>query len=323
MCCMARLIVSGVLLSLALPAEAQTMPAKNSSAHHASAHHSAAQNSSIQNSKAPSDPKQVEITADQSLDWYQDQQLYVARVNAKAVRGEMVVEADTLSAHQRDKPNTVKGENPVTSKPKKNENGTGDIDTMTADGHVRITDPRQRVTGDHAVYDLDKHVMVVTGNNLKYETDKEVVTARDSMEYWEDKKVAVARGNAVGVKGDRHVEGDVLTSEFRDQPNGSTALWKMTADGHVTIITKGDVSRGDSAVYDASREIAILRGNVRITRADGTQLTGDVGEVDFTTNQSRLMNDGTHRVRALLGTKSTSKSSSATPSAASPEGANP
>ena len=29
-----------------------------------------------------------------------------------------------------------------------NANGSGDIDKMTAEGNVRITDPRQRVTGD-------------------------------------------------------------------------------------------------------------------------------------------------------------------------------
>ncbi len=34
----------------------------------------------------------------------------------------------------------------------------------------------------------------------------------------------------------------------------------MTADGHVTVITKSDVSRGDKAVYDVSRDIAIITG---------------------------------------------------------------
>ncbi len=173
---------------------------------------------------------------------------------------------------------------------------------------MRITDPRERITGEHAIDDLDKHVAVVTGNNLKYETEKETVTAKDSLEYWEEKKIAVARGHAVAISGDRHVESDVLTAEFRDAPNGGEQqLWKMTCDGHVTVITKGDVSRGDRAVYDVARDIAILTGHVRITRTDGTQLTGDVGEVDFKTNQSRLLNEGHGRVRALLTSKTTGK----------------
>jgi lipopolysaccharide export system protein LptA len=120
------------------------------------------------------------------------------------------------------------------------------------------------------------------------------------MEYWEDKKIAVARGDAVAIRGDRHVEGDVLTAEFRDLPNGKSQLHIMTAEGHVVVITANDVSRGNHAVYDINRNIAVITGNVRITRADGTQLTGDVGEVDFAANQSRLLNEGKGRVRALL-----------------------
>lgn len=252
--------------------------------------------------------KPVDVSADDSLEWYQDQQLYIARGNAKAIRGDMVVDADTLMAHERDKPpaGTPKVKDKTADK-----NGSGDIDKMTADGHVRITDPKQRVTGDHAIYDLDQHIMVVTGNNLRYETEKEVVTAKDSLEYYEDKKIAVARGNAVADKGERHVTGDLLTAEFRDEPNGEQQLWKMTAVGHVTVITKGNVSKGDRAVYDIARDIAILTGNVRVTRTDGTQLTGDVGEVDFKSNQSRLLNEGHGRVRALLTSKTAPKGAAA------------
>jgi lipopolysaccharide export system protein LptA len=252
-------------------------------------------------------PQQIEITADQSLEWYQDKSMYVARGNAKAVRGDMTVTADLLSAHQREAPKTTDGKKPVKSPDAKKSESGGDIDKMTADGHVIILKPNARVTGDHAVNDTDQHVMVLTGDNLRYETDKQVVTARDSLEYWDERKVAVARGHAVAVKGDRHVEGDVLTAEFRPGPNnGPDQLSKMTAQGNVTVITKSDITRGDKAVYDAARDIAIISGHVRITRADGMQLTGDVGESDFASNQSRLMNDGSGRVRALLPAKSTS-----------------
>jgi len=258
-------------------------------------------------------PKNIDVSADQTLEWYQDQQLYVARGNAKAIRGDMVIEADTLTAHQRDKQKGVKTSKATDAQG--NATGSGDIDKMVADGNVRITDPKQRVTGDHAVDDVDQHVMIVTGKNLKYETEKEIVTAKDSLEYYDDKKIAVARGKAVADKGDRHVEGDVLTAEFRDMPDGSQELWKMTALGHVTVITKGDVSRGDEAVYDTDRDVAVMKGNVKITRVDGTQLSGDVGEVDFKTNQSRLLNEGKGRVRALLASKTSPGNTTTTTSA--------
>ena len=256
--------------------------------------------------------QQVEVTADKSLEWYQDKNIYVARGNAKAVRGDLTVTADLLTAHQRDKAKDGDGKKATSASEKSGEkksDDAGDIDRMTAEGNVVILKPNTRITGDRAVDDNDKHVVVVTGNNLRYESDQQVVTAKDSLEYWDESKIAVARGHAVAVKGDRHIAGDVLTAEFRDQPNGSSQLYKMTAIGNVTVITKSDVTKGDKGVYDAARDIAIISGHVRITRGDGTELTGDVGESDFAANQSRLMNEGSGRVRALLPAKSTSKES--------------
>jgi len=270
-----------------------------------------AKHATSDNANAPAPPQQVEVTADKTLEWYQDQGIYVARGNAKAVRGDLTVTADTLTAHQREKPKTADGQKPVKTPSDKKTDEAGDLDKMTAEGNVVILKPNTRITGDRAVDDIDGHVIVVTGNNLRYETDKQVVTARDSLEYWDETKIAVARGHAIAVKGDRHVEGDVLTAEFRDQPNGSSQLYKMTALGNVTVITKSDVTRGDKAVYDAAGDVAIVTGHVRITRADGTVLTGDVGESDFASNQSRLMNDGSGRVRALLPAKSGPKAASA------------
>src|SRR5580658_8510799 len=108
---------------------------------------------------ATSSGSHIEVTADQSLEWYQDQRLYVARGNAKAVRGDMTVDADLLTAHEREAP-------------------------------AKPGSAKANIYGDHGVYDLVKHVTYLTGNNLKYETAEEVVTSRDSLEYWEDTKIA-------------------------------------------------------------------------------------------------------------------------------------
>ena len=247
---------------------------------------------------------EIEVTADESLEWYQGKHLYVARGNAKAVRGTMTVEADILTAHERKKP-AEGAPAPTPSEADKDKTPSqpsqqgGNIDQLTAEGHVHITDPRQQVFGDRAVYDFDKKVAVVTGDNLKYVTEKDVVTAKDSLEYYEDKNMAVARGNAKALHDKRHVEGDVLTAHFTQTPAGQTEMSDMTAEGHVTVITDNDVSRGDHAVYDVKRNAAVLTGHVRVTRGE-TQLSGDRAEVDFSKGESRLMNQGSGRVRALL-----------------------
>jgi len=249
--------------------------------------------------KGASDSSPVEVTADKSLEWYQDQSIYVARGNAKAVSGELTVTADLLTAHKREKP--------LKSKDKKQQKSSGDIDRLTAEGNVIILKSNAKITGDRAIDDIDKHVVVVTGDKLRYETANQVVTAHESLEYWDETKIAVARGRAVAIKGERRITGDVLTAEFRNQPNGKDQLYKMTAVGNVTVVTKTDIVRGDKGVYDAARDIAIITGHVRITRPDGTELTGDVGESDFASNQSRLLNEGSGRVRALLPARASSK----------------
>ncbi len=241
----------------------------------------------------------IDISAEQSLEWYQETQLYVARGKAKAVRGDMVVEADLLTAHQRDA-KAAPGE--AKTKTDKTAQGTGNIDQMTAEGNVHIYDPRQQAFGERAVYDPDQRTFKMTGANLKYLTEKDIVTARDSLEYFEDRNLAVAKGRAIGEHQGSRVEADILSAQFSQTPTGQKEMTQLLANGNVLITTKdGGLSRGDNAVYDVKKNVAVLTKNVRITRGQ-TQLAGDKAEVDFATGQSRLINSGSGRVRALLPT---------------------
>jgi lipopolysaccharide export system protein LptA len=295
----------------------------------------------------------IDVTADQSLEWYQTQRLYVARGNAKAIRGDVTIEADILTAHARETDANKAGaakegdgkegdeamKQPVAQEtaPKKDEKteagqgsggpGGGSIDRLMAEGNVHIIDPKQQVWGDHAVYDFDQHVAKVTGAHLKYMTAKgDVVTARDSMEYYDDQDIAVARGKAKAVRADgKQIDGDVLTAHFETSPQGEKEMSVMTAENNVVVHTtnssarnaQGDIARGDHAVYDVKKNVAVLTGHVRITRQD-TQLAGDKAIVDFTTNESRLVNTGSGRVRALIPSQSADAGSAATQKTAAP-----
>ena len=267
---------------------------------------------------APPKDETIDVTADQSLEWYQDQQLYVARGNAKAVRGATSVEADVLTAHARDKDaEPQKQGTPTTAASPQ----AGGIDKLTAEGHVHITNPREQIFGEHGTYDMDTKTAKVTGEGLKYATESDVVTAKDSLEYYENEGIAVARGHAVAVHEKRHIEGDVLTAYFSPTtPNAKTGkpdktdsdapkeMSHMTAEGNVLVVTETDISRGDHATYDNNLNTAILTGHVRITR-EGTQLTGDRAIVNFDTGESRLLNDGNGRVHALLTPKASTEKS--------------
>jgi lipopolysaccharide export system protein LptA len=143
----------------------------------------------------------LSIQADSGVEWQQDQHLYIARGNAVATRGTSEVHADTLIAHYREAKGTSS-----------NTGGNTEIYRVEAEGHVTMKRDAQTVVGDRAVYDVDQQIAVVTGKGLKMTTATDVVTARDSLEWYDQKQVAVARGDAVALRTGKTVKGDILTA---------------------------------------------------------------------------------------------------------------
>ncbi|MGH7030968.1 MAG: LptA/OstA family protein [Stellaceae bacterium] len=156
------------------------------------------------------DTSPIDITADAGIEWQQQAQVYVARGHAVAKRGTTEVDADTLTAHYRP------------SKSKTAEGGN-EVYRLDADGHVVIRGPNQTVVGDQAVYDIDRQLAIITGKALRLTTPTDVVTARDSLEWYDDKQIAVARGNAIAVRGDKHIRADVLTAHMTKAPPPAAA----------------------------------------------------------------------------------------------------
>ncbi len=222
---------------------------------------------------------------------------------------------------------------------------TDDTDTagtevyrLRAEGNVQIFTTTDHAQGDVAVYDIDQAVLVMTGHDLKLTTPNDILTARDTMEYWPQKHMAVARGNAVVVTRDaRRIAADVLIAYTADtgarssggQASGGQAsgggakppakpattnspgqasgddlassgkLEKVEAFGHVSVRTPTDTATGERAVYVPDSGIARLAGNVRITRGQN-QLNGQEAEVDMKTGIARLLRGETERVSGLV-----------------------
>ena len=76
-------------------------------------------------------------------------------------------------------------------------------------------------------YRLVQAVLVVTGKNLRMVTPRDQVTARDSLEWYDRKQLGVARGNALAVRDDRRVRGDILTSTMLKAANGPAHISRI------------------------------------------------------------------------------------------------
>jgi lipopolysaccharide export system protein LptA len=258
----------------------------------------------------------IEVTARDGMEWHQNEQLVIARGAARAVRGGVTIDSDLLLARYR-----PRGGAPAEARPpSEGPGGASEIWRLEAEGNVVITTATDRAEGDRAIYDLDQTVMVLTGPNLRLTSPDNVLTARDSVEYWPQRRMAVARGDAVVVtKDDRRVRADVLVAYFKEAPTEGTAaqrpqaappaaagspgsgsnLEKVEAYGRVEIRTAEEVVRGDTGVYTPPNGLARLQGNVTIVRGDNT-LTGCEAIVNMQTGISQLVSCPGAPVRGII-----------------------
>ena len=280
----------------------------------------------------------VEVTAADGMEWRQNEQMVIARGDARAVRGDVTVTADRLIARYRRKAGSVA--TPPAAGPAQAAAPQGAVDTgnneiyrLEAEGNVHIFTATDRAVGDRAVYDIDKAVLVMTGRDMMITTPQQVLTARDAMEYWTQQHMAIGRGAAsVTTTDGRKLSGDTIvgyTSEGAPSaprpanatrgaatPGTATAtpvaakppadplaasgkLQKVEAYGNVEVRTATEIVHGDRGIYVPDTQIARLLGHVRVTRGQN-QLDGDEALVNMRTGVSDLTRSPGRRVQGLV-----------------------
>lgn len=234
----------------------------------------------------------LEIYADQGLELAQDAKTVIGRVNAKAIRGRVTVNGDVLTAHYREKA-AVPGQPaapsppPKTNQDDKQAGGSNEVWRVEAEGHVSIATPTQAAYGDHADYNIDDAVVVLTGKDLKLLTPTDIVTAKDSLEYWEHRQQAVARGNAVAVRAEKRIQADILVADFAQNADKQMAMRRAHGYNHVILTTPREVVTGDRADYNVETGIVTVTGSVKITREEN-QLDGGYAVVNLNTGIDKI-----------------------------------
>ncbi|MCR6629901.1 MAG: hypothetical protein NVV74_07525 [Magnetospirillum sp.] len=235
---------------------------------------------------AQGNDSEIQVYADNGIEWISEATRVVARGNAKAIRGTVTVTADTLTAYYREGP---KG---------------NEIWRLDADGNVTITTPTETATGYKGTYDLDKAIFVLRGTPAKLVTPTDTVTANETLEYWERERMAVARGDAFATNQDKSIKADVLTAHFRDKgaapaagkppakadaagQGSSLELQRADAYGHVVLTTPKEQVTGDRGDYNLESGIATVSGSVKLVR-EGNELNGGFAHVNLNTGISKL-----------------------------------
>jgi lipopolysaccharide export system protein LptA len=155
----------------------------------------------------------IQITARDGIEWRQAEQVVIANGDAKAVRGNVTVTADRLLAWYRPKGAAAPAQPVTTGLTGATDTEGNEVYRMRAEGNVHVYTETDQAWGDQATYDLDQAVLVMTGNALKLTTPSDTLTSRDTLEYWSQKHMAVARGDAVVVTNDaRRISADTLVA---------------------------------------------------------------------------------------------------------------
>jgi len=236
----------------------------------------------------------IEITAVKSVEWLRNDKKYIARDNVIIKQGTVTIQSDLATADYRE----AKG-------------SSMQIWQLTAEGNVSILSDGNTATGDKAVYDVDKALSTLTGNNLKITSPEQTVTATDRMEYYTNTRQAKAIGHAKVVRGTDTLSADTITATFKDKNAAATPtptntpgggnLDTLEADGNVVITTPTEVLHGTHGIYHASTNTAEISGKVKIERGQNV-LEGDRAEVNLTTNVSKMFGSDKPggRVRGLF-----------------------
>ena len=213
----------------------------------------------------------IEISADNSLEWIQNKNQYVANGNVEVTQGTSKILCDRLVADYRENATSGKTE----------------IWQLAAYDNVRLINDENQAQGDQATHNIDTGLSTLIGTDLKLTMPEQTLTASERMEYNMNEGRAKAIGNAKIIRGTDSLSAQNIEAIFSEDTQGKQVLQNATATGNVIIITPDEKLTGNKAIYNAIDNTAEVTGDVIITRGPN-KLEGARAQVNLATNISQI-----------------------------------
>ena len=236
----------------------------------------------------PVHAEDIELFADDGLEWNQKDQKIIMHKNATAKTPSYELKADNIEA-------LYKGKNKKIYK-------------IFANDNVKIKSAKENISTDKMIYDIDAERVdlfsetnptVMTGN------DNKIIT-KDKIVYFKNKNYATA-DNAEIIHSDRHIFSDYIRITF-ENTDGKNQIKYVNADGNIKLIDGEEELYGDRAEYNPKNGFAIIDGNVRFKKGTEANLSGGKIVYDMNTGVAKILpKDKDSKVSGVFSTKTTSK----------------
>lgn len=113
------------------------------------------------------------------------------------------------------------------------------------------------------------------------------LTADQTLEWHKNEKMFIASGNVVVTQGDAVIRAQSLRADYRESEESSFDIYRLSAEGDVTIAAQGSAAAGDRAVYDVKSGVATMTGKDLRMSAPGQTVTAR-DRFEYDVNQGRL-----------------------------------
>jgi lipopolysaccharide export system protein LptA len=166
------------------------------------------------------------------------------------------------------------------------------INSLIAEGGVRMISPTGEITGSRATYDLNQELLTILGNHISLQSDRGSLEAHQSLTYDHKRNTATANGDVRLIREDQTLKAQEVICFFKestDMNSGKNSVLKRAvATRDVIIESPKYTSKSDAAIYNAEKGHIDLIGNVFIT--DGQNIfEGPCGQYDEHAQISRLI----------------------------------
>lgn len=229
----------------------------------------------------PAWAEDIKLTADDQVEYHQQEQKLVAIGNAVASKGDMSIKANRLIGFYNSK----------------NKNK---ISRVEAHDNVVMLSDQTQAYGNKLTYDVKDDSAVLTGNPARIKTPDAEIVSNGPIIYWQSEQKATADNKVTATDKDGNkVFADKMTAYFTKDDNAKLVIDKIDIDGNVKINAQDAEITAKSGTYFASKRKIKLFDDVVIEQK-GNMLKGDIAETDLNTGISKMLSNNKGRVSGVF-----------------------